>query len=61
MDRVNLTEQFAQFEDIFSLRIVEVINDMHVKSESRVWHLNEKAVCIPCYEKQQNFVKEHAL
>jgi len=26
--------------------------------ESRVRHLNENAVCIPCYEKQQNFEKE---
>jgi len=26
--------------------------------ESRVRHLNEKAVCIPCYEKQQNFEKK---
>ena len=26
--------------------------------ESRVRHLNENAVCIPCYERQQNFEKE---
>ena len=34
MDKVNLTEKFAQFGDIFSHRIVGEINDMYVKLEA---------------------------
>ena len=45
MDKVNLTEKFAQFGDMFSHRIVGEINDMYVKlvkiNLEFIWHSNE--------------------
>ena len=45
MDKVNLTEKFAQFEEVFSHRIVGEINDMYVKlvkiNREFIWHSHE--------------------
>ena len=45
MDKVNLTEKFTQFEDMFSHRIVGEINDMYIKlvkiNREFIWHSHE--------------------